>query len=149
MKPRIIDRITNSEGALLLEYPAITKRRVINEYVSEQMADLLRQVVGVTGTAKRAAIKGYSVGGKTGTTQKIINNSYSSKSHVASFSGFLPVEDPQVIITVVVDAPKLKGKIGYGGVVAAPVFKNIAEDCIRYLEIRSSEYSKEWIATRK
>lgn len=149
MKPRIIDRITNSEGALLLEYPAITKRRVINEYVSEQMADLLRQVVGVTGTAKRAAIKGYSVGGKTGTTQKIINNSYSSKSHVASFSGFLPVDDPQVIITVVVDAPKLKGKIGYGGVVAAPVFKNIAEDCIRYLEIRSSEYSKEWIATRK
>ena len=147
MKPRIIDRITNSEGALLLEYPSITKRRVIDEYVSEQMADLLRQVVGVTGTAKRAAIKGYSVGGKTGTTQKIINNAYSSKSHVASFSGFLPVDDPQVIITVVVDAPKVKGGIGYGGVVAAPAFKDIAQDCIRYLEIRPSEYSREWVAT--
>lgn len=149
MKPRIIDRITNFEDVLLFEYPAIMKRRVLSEYVSEQMSDLLNEVVGVNGTAKRARIKGYSVGGKTGTTQKIINGIYSSESHVASFSGFLPVEDPQVIITVVVDAPKVKGGIGYGGVVAAPVFKEIAEDCIRYLEIRSSEYSKDWFATRK
>ena len=50
---------------------------------------------------------------------------------------------------MVVDAPKVKGGIGYGGVVAAPVFKEIAENCIRYLEIRSSEYSNEWFATRK
>ena len=149
MKPRIIDRITNTEDILLFEYPAITKRRVLSEFVSVKMADLLHEVVGVKGTAKRAAIKGYSVGGKTGTTQKIINGKYSSESHVASFSGFLPVEDPQVVITVVVDAPKVKGGIGYGGVVAAPVFKEIAENCIRYLEIRSSEYSNEWFATRK
>lgn len=148
MKPRIIDRITNSEDALLLEYPAMMKRRVVSEYVSDQMAELLGQVVGVKGTAKRAAIKGYSVGGKTGTTQKIINGRYSSESHIASFSGFLPVDDPQVIITVVVDAPKVKGGSGYGGVVAAPVFKEIAEDCIRYLEIRSSDYSKEWFTGR-
>ena len=70
-------------------------------------------------------------------------------SRSASFSGFLPVEDPEVIITVVVDAPKVKGGIGYGGVVAAPVFKEIAEECIRYLGIRSSEYSKEWYANRE
>ena len=148
MKPRIIDRITNSEDTLLFEYPAVTKRRVLHESVSQQMADLLNEVVGVNGTARRAAIKGYSIGGKTGTTQKIINGKYSSKSHVASFSGFLPVKDPEVIITVVVDAPKVKGGTGYGGVVAAPVFKEIAEECIRYLEIRSSEYSKEWFANR-
>ena len=149
MKPRIIDRITNTEDILLFEYPAITKRRVLSEFVSVKMADLLHEVVGVKGTGKRAAIKGYSVGGKTGTTQKIINGKYSSESHVASFSGFLPVEDPQIVITVVVDAPKVKGGIGYGGVVAAPVFKEIAENCIRYLEIRSSKYSNEWFATRK
>lgn len=149
MKPRIIDRITDSEGALLFEYPALSKRRVLSEYVSLQMADLLGEVVGDRGTAKRARINGYSVGGKTGTTQKIINGKYSSESHVASFSGFLPVEDPQVIITVVVDAPKVKYGTGYGGVVAAPAFKEIAEDCIRYLKIRSSEYAKEWFAARK
>ena len=122
---------------------------MLNEFVSVQMADMLNEVVGVNGTARRAEIKGYSVGGKTGTTKKIINGRYSSESHVASFSGFLPVEEPEVVITVVVDAPKVKGGVGYGGVVAAPVFKEIAEDCIRYLEIRSSEYSKDWLATRK
>ena len=147
MKPRIIDRITNADDVLLLEYPAVTKRRVLSESVSQQMADLLNEVVA-NGTAKRAIINGYSVGGKTGTTQKIINGQYTSESHVASFSGFLPVEDPEVVITVVVDAPKVKGGSGYGGVVAAPVFKEIAEECIRYLEIRSSEYSKEWFANR-
>ena len=99
MKPRIIDRITNADDVLLLEYPAVTKRRVLSESVSQQMADLLNQVVA-NGTAKRAIINGYSVGGKTGTTQKIINGQYTSESHVASFSGFLPVEDPEVVITV-------------------------------------------------
>ena len=147
MKPRIIDRITNADDVLLLEYPAVTKRRVLSESVSQQMADLLNEVVA-NGTAKSAIINGYSVGGKTGTTQKIINGQYTSESHVASFSGFLPVEDPEVVITVVVDAPKVKGGSGYGGVVAAPVFKEIAEECIRYLGIRSSEYSKEWFANR-
>ena len=124
------------------------KHRVLDELVSQEMAGLLNEVVGTNGTARKAAIKGYSVGGKTGTTQKIINGKYTNKSHVASFSGFLPVEDPKVVITVVVDEPKVKGGTGYGGVVAAPVFKEIAEESIRYLEIRSSEYNKDWFKNR-
>ena len=73
----------------LLEYPAVTKRRVLSESVSQQMADLLNEVVA-NGTAKSAIINGYSVGGKTGTTQKIINGQYTSESHSLLFPDFFP-----------------------------------------------------------
>ena len=148
MKPKIIERIRDAEGATVLEYPAVQKHRVIDASVAEQMSFLLNRVVH-SGTAKRARIEGYSVAGKTGTTQKLIDGRYSNKAHVASFSGFFPAENPEVVITVIVDEPKMKVGSGYGGVVAAPAFKTIAEDCIRYLGIRRSEYSQEWIANRK
>lgn len=148
MKPKIIERICDAEGATVLTYPAVHKHRVIDASVAEQMAYLLNQVVR-SGTAKRAHIEGYSVAGKTGTTRKLINGRYSERSHIASFSGFLPAENPELVITVIVDEPKMKAGSGYGGVVAAPAFKTIAEDCIRYLGIRPSQYSQDWIAKRK
>ena len=147
MKPRIIDRISDDQGFNLIEYQSVAKKRVIEESVAEQMALMLGDVVKRQGTARRAAIKGYSVGGKTGTTQKIIKGQYSHSKHVASFSGFLPLHDPEVIITVIVDEPQLKSRVGYGGTVAAPAFKNIAQACIQYLGIRPTEYSEDWVAS--
>ena len=148
MQPKLIQEISTTDGDLILSYPSVVKRRVLNNDVAFKMAHLLELVVS-EGTAKKAQINGYSVAGKTGTTQKIINGSYSTQYHVASFSGFLPVENPQVVITVIVDAPNMKSGLGYGGSVAAPAFKSIAEDCIRYLEIKPRHYSKAWIAKRK
>ena len=147
MKPRIIDRITDDQGFNLIEYQSVAKKRVIKESVAEQMALMLGDVVKRQGTARRAAIKGYSIGGKTGTTQKIVKGQYSHSKHVASFSGFLPLHDPEVIITVIVDEPQLKSRVGYGGTVAAPAFKNIAQACIQYLGIRPTEYSEDWVAS--
>ena len=149
MKPRIIDHFVDESGTVLFEFPAQVKRRVISESVAETMSEMLGEVASTSGTARRAALKGYDVAGKTGTTQKIIEGQYSKEFHVASFSGFLPQSAPEVVITVIVDAPKLKGKVGYGGIVAAPAFKNIAEKCARILEIRPSEYSSEWVARRR
>ena len=149
MKPRIIERIADDQGDSLIEYEPVAKKRVISEAVAEQMALLLGDVVKKQGTARRAAIKGYAVGGKTGTTQKIVKGQYSHSKHVASFSGFLPIHAPEVVITVIIDEPNLKSQIAYGGRVAAPVFKNIAEACIQYLEIRPIEYSRDWVASGK
>lgn len=146
MKPKLIDRFVDESGTVLFEYPAQAKHRVISESVAATMSELLGDVASPTGTARRASLKSYSVAGKTGTTQKIIDDKYSKDVHVASFSGFLPQEKPELVITVIVDAPKLKGRVGYGGTVAAPAFKNIAQKCVRILEIRPSEYIEEWIA---
>jgi cell division protein FtsI/penicillin-binding protein 2 len=74
------------------------------------------------------------VAGKTGTTQKFVNGRYSSSHHVASFSGFFPVNDPKLAITVIIDEPQGEG-VGYGGKVSAPIFRDVAEKCIRWLDI--------------
>ena len=148
MKPRIIDHFVNESGMVLFKYPAQAKHRVISESVAETMSEILGEVTGSNGTAKRAFLKGYDVAGKTGTTKKIVDGKYSSESHVASFSGFFPEGNPELVITVIVDAPKLKGGTGYGGAVAAPAFKNIAQKSARILEIRPSEYVADWITSQ-
>ena len=112
------------------------------------MSQMLCKVVSKKGTARKAFIEGYNVGGKTGTTQKIINGEYSNNFHIASFTGFFPINSPEILITVIVDEAKLKGKVAYGGSVAAPSFKNIAKDCIRFLKIRPYDNSSEYIVSK-
>jgi cell division protein FtsI (penicillin-binding protein 3) len=86
------------------------------------------------GTAKRAAIDGFTVAGKTGTAQKLINGRYSHSDHYASFVGFVPSRNPALAMVVVIDSAK--GPNGdHGGAVAAPIFKRIAEASLRYLGV--------------
>ena len=103
------------------------------------MAKLLTGVVSPEGTANGAAIEGFEVAGKTGTSQKIIDGQYSSSHHVGSFSGFFPASRPRVAITVIVDDAQLKGRIAYGSTVAVPSFKAISEQLIQYLGINPIE----------
>jgi len=135
MEPMLAKRVFDGNGQDVIRFNPKAKRRVISTEVAHTVAGMLADVVGKEGTARRAAIDNYDVAGKTGTTQKIINGSYSNQHHVASFSGFFPSENPSLVITVVVDDPQLSG-IGYGGSIAAPAFRNIAEACIAYLGIR-------------
>jgi len=98
-------------------------------------------LIGVTrqgGTATNAAIEGFDVAGKTGTSQKIIDGRYSNRHHVGSFVGFFPAQRPRVVISVVVDDADrtAAGGNGYGRVVAAPSFKRIGERLIPILGIR-------------
>ncbi len=135
MEPLIAQRVFDATGNDIVRFSPKAKRRVISSGVAQTVADMLVDVVGKQGTARRASIENYAVAGKTGTTQKIVNGRYSRQHHVASFSGFFPADNPALVITVVVDEPKSKG-VGYGGSVSAPAFRNIAEACIAYLGIR-------------
>ena len=137
MKPSLIRRVFDEKSKTVIPFKPQAVRRVIDEDVADQLAQMLVAVVGPNGTARSAMISGFQVAGKTGTTQKIIDGKYSSSHHVASFSGFFPADNPRAVITVVVDEPKMKkGKLGYGGSVAGPSFKNIASRLISYFGIQ-------------
>ncbi len=126
VRPHLIERIDGQPIAL-------TKgRRVVSRAVSQQMLSMLRGVV-LEGTGTEAAIPGYTVAGKTGTAAKIDpNGRYSTSRYVASFVGLVPATKPRLVIMVMVDEPR--GNI-YGGVVAAPAFKEIARFNLQHLEV--------------
>ena len=124
--PHLIDRVDGQEVA------ATKKRRIVSRAVSRQMLTMLRGVV-LEGTGTEAAIPGYTVAGKTGTAAKIESNGrYSTSRYVASFVGLVPATKPRLVIMVMVDEPR--GNI-YGGVVAAPAFKEIARFNLQHLEV--------------
>jgi hypothetical protein len=109
--------------------------RVISEKAAREMTLIMQGVTEVGGTARAAAIDGYAVAGKTGTAQKVSGGHYDASKWVSSFIGFAPAENPRVAIVVMVDEPQ-GGHLG--GAVAAPVFKEIAEQALRYLHVPPS-----------
>ena len=133
MQPRIVRKITDQYGTVVRDFPLQEERRVISADVAQQMRRMLATVVSKEGTASRAKIDGVPAAGKTGTAQKAENGRYSDSRWLASFAGFLPVEKPRVVIVVMIDEPK--GAVHYGGLIAAPVFKSIAESSLDYLGI--------------
>jgi cell division protein FtsI/penicillin-binding protein 2 len=146
MKPQVVKRVFDSEGKTVVEFKPRSVRRVLRSEVAENLTGMLAKVVS-EGTAKRAKIKGYYVAGKTGTTKKIIEGQYSNRHHIASFVGFLPANDPRIVISVIVDEPKMKqGRIGYGGSVAGPSFQRIGKDVISYLGVSPNQVSEELTA---
>lgn len=145
MQPQIVKRVFNDEGKTIIDYPPKARRRVITEEAAETVSELLVGVVGPEGTSKKAAISGYYVAGKSGTSQKIIDGRYSNQRHIGSFCGFFPADNPRLLMTVIIDEPKMS-KIAYGGVVAAPIFKNIAENLIQHLNIMPSYPKDNWVA---
>ena len=135
MQPQLVLRVEDPKTkAAVLSYAPRSRGRAVSAATAAQMAALLRAVCGKGGTAPIADIPGYEVAGKTGTTQKIINGKYSTTHHVASFAGFFPVGDPRLAITVIIDEPQGEG-VAYGGKVSAPIFREVAEKCIRWLDI--------------
>lgn len=144
LRPQLIRQIRDASGEIVYRFDAATQRRVISERTARDMARMLQGVVRKgEGTAPEAAIPNYEVAGKTGTAQKLINGQYSKKNHVGSFVGFFPASRPELVITVIVDdanVPKSLGGAGYGRVVAAPSFKRLADQLIRYLDIKPVNY---------
>jgi cell division protein FtsI/penicillin-binding protein 2 len=143
MKPMIVQRIFDENQKNIRSFTPQAKQRVITVQTAQQMAEILTQVTTPQGTALKAAIPLFQVAGKTGTTQKIIHGQYSNEHHVVSFSGFFPAENPRIVITVVVDDPQIPGA-AYGGMVAAPSFKNIGEQLISYLAIEPNKTSSDF-----
>jgi membrane peptidoglycan carboxypeptidase len=107
-------------------------RRTVSERTVAELTEIMEGVVE-RGTAKSAQIPGYTIAGKTGTAAKLINGRYSRSEYNASFIGFIPSRDPALTIIVVIDSPHGNGYTG--GVVAAPVFKRIAEAALRQIGV--------------
>jgi membrane peptidoglycan carboxypeptidase len=147
MRPYLVSEIKASSGQTLARFEPAARRRAISPTTSRMMIDILRGVVLSGGTGTLAALSGYDVAGKTGTAQKLDPNTgrYSRTRTVASFVGFLPADDPQLTILVVVDEPKTDQ---WGGTVAAPVFQRIAAQAVQYLGILPRDVSGEVLAVQ-
>jgi cell division protein FtsI (penicillin-binding protein 3) len=133
MKPYVVQAITDQNGRLIKSFAPSKGRRVISEKTAKTITRIMQTVTTEGGTGVNAALEGYSVCGKTGTAQKIGNNgTYARGQYISSFVGFVPSEHPKVAILVVIDEPKRQH---YGGVVAAPGFRNIAQKTLAYMNI--------------
>ena len=135
-KPHVVEEISRGETALPIEGASTltAPKRIIRPETAATLRQLMEGVV-LHGTGKKARLDGWTVGGKTGTAQKIdpSTGKYSATNVIASFSGFVPINNPAVTILVSIDSPG-----GYphgGGDVAAPVFKRIAEQILPYLDV--------------
>ncbi|MBF0331444.1 MAG: penicillin-binding protein 2 [Candidatus Omnitrophica bacterium] len=136
MKPYYVKAIKDASGATIKEFLPQPQDQVIHPDIARRLKSVLQGVVDV-GTATSGKMKDITAAGKTGTAQKVVGGTYSHSKFVATFIGFAPVEDPRFAIVVTVDEPH---PIYYGGLVAAPVFKEIVENSLRYLESRKGDH---------
>jgi len=120
-RPQIVKRFVDKNGKVIKENSPVIVRRAISEKTSERMRDILYGAVE-KGTGKQARIDSLPVGGKTGTSKLVVNGKYSDSQYYSSFVGFYPVDKPTIVCYVLIHKPK--GEY-YGGLVSAPVFKNI------------------------
>ena len=133
MKPRVVKKVLSRRGEVLKEFPPEPVRQIISPQTAQQLLNIMIAVVE-RGTGTAAQLPGYLVAAKTGTAQKFdpVAQSYASDKHIASFIGFLPADDPLISMLVMIDEPQ--GSY-YGGEVAAPLFKRIAQQLVKYLRI--------------
>ncbi len=134
MKPRLIKELTDSEGNTVEKYEPQVVRTVISEQTSQTVRDILEGVVA-KGTGTNAYVKGYRVGGKTGTSETTVQNVY-----IASFCGFAPADNPEIVTLIVLIDPR--GDSHMGGVIAAPIVGKISEDTLSYMQVER-QYSQE------
>lgn len=134
MKPYIVDKIVDYRGEEIYRHTPTPAGRPIKESTAREMRKIMLGVASPAGTARRAAIRGYSVAGKTGTAQKVINGHYSDSLFRATFCGMVPASDPKLVILVTLDFDE-KQKFHQGGNSSGPVFRRIAIGALRYLMI--------------
>lgn len=140
MKPQIVKEVRNETGVVKSYQPEIVNK-VISEETSRKMREVLETVVSSpTGGGKNAYIKGYRIGGKTGTSEKGRNND----KRIASFVGFAPADDPEIVCLILMDEPQVA--VRYGGTIAAPVVGAVIEETLEYLGIER-QYTEEEAAT--
>ncbi|MFP5246936.1 MAG: penicillin-binding transpeptidase domain-containing protein [Thermoanaerobaculia bacterium] len=134
VEPRIVQRVIDEDGRTVYEPQRHESRRVMSEKTAAVLNEILKNVV-VRGTGTKAALAEHVVAGKTGTAQKAGRGGYSPDRYVGSFAGYVPADQPRLAMLVVIDEPRGEH---YGGTVAAPVFREIAEGTLRYLGVAPS-----------
>ena len=140
-KPYIVKSLNEPETNTVIKETKITSiRRVIKEETSKEVRKTLESVV-TNGTGRTAFIDGYRVGGKTGTAQKVKDGKYMVGNYIVSFIGFMPANDPKVVVYIAVD--NAKGATQYGGTIAGPIARNVLMDAIDALNIKKPKDASE------
>jgi len=134
MRPFVVKKIVDNSGRVIEETRPKVVRRAISLRTAKKVTTILEGVARSQGTAPKAAIGGFSVAGKTGTSQKVDPKTkrYSKSKYVASFVGFAPADRPKLVISVVIDEPR---GIVYGGLVAGPVFSEVGSWALNHLRV--------------
>ncbi len=141
LKPYIVKSLNEPEtNQVVLENKPTKVRQVITKETSKKVRETLESVV-TNGTGRPAFIDGYRVGGKTGTAQKVQDGRYMVGNYIVSFMGFMPADDPEIVVYVAID--NAKGITQYGGTIAAPIVKNILEDSISILNMSKRKGASE------
>ena len=139
MQPYVVRQMRNPDGTVAYEREPTLVRQVISEETSAKVRSILEQVVGDPndGTGRNAAVAGYRIGGKTGTSEKVsLEAQTGEKEYIVSFIGFAPADDPQIALLVFLDTPSNKSGIYVsGGQMAAPVVGNMMADILPYLGV--------------
>ena len=135
MRPYLVEQILDDSGAVTQKFEPQVVRRVISPETARKITKMMETVTGEGGTGMNAALDGYRVAGKTGTAQKVdpVTRTYSLTKRIGSFVGFVPADKPKLTIAVIIDEPQ---GVKYGGVVAAPAFRVIAQNSLAYLKIQ-------------
>lgn len=141
MQPYVVQSMRNSDGSAAYEHEARLVRRVISESTSATLRSILEKVVGdqTDGTGRNAAVSGYRIGGKTGTSEKVsLEADTGRKEYIVSFIGFAPADDPQIAVLVFLDTPSNEsGVYVSGGQMAAPVVGRMMADILPYLGVEA------------
>ena len=138
MKPLLVRRLIDAAGETVQSFAPQPRRRVISRYTARLVSDMMTAVTEEGGTGVQAALPGFLVAGKTGTAQKSVGRGgYQEDKWVASFVGFVPSDNPRLVISVTVDEPMINH---YGGTVAAPVMRRIADQATKYLGISPNRF---------
>lgn len=137
VQPHIVKAITSTDDegnrTIIKEFDTTNKKQVISKETSEQLRNILESVVQVGG-AKKAYIKGYHIGGKTGTAQKVINGAYQFGRYISSFASITPCNDPQFAVLVAIDEPDPSNY--YSGSTSVPLTKEILQDIFNYMNVQ-------------
>jgi cell division protein FtsI (penicillin-binding protein 3) len=149
VQPHLVRKIVKPkpEGSsqVLFDHASIqSNKQVLSPAICKRVVHAMKFVTKEGGTARRADIMGYTEVGKTGTSEKIINGVYSKDHHIASFLGFAPAENPRFVLLVALDDPEKKfvpgmGRQQFGGVSAAPIFREIASKALAYLGVTPND----------
>ena len=142
MQPYVVRQLLNPDGSVAYERAPKMVRQVISETTSQKLCQILEQVVGDPndGTGRNAAVTGYRIGGKTGTSEKVsLEAQTGQKEYIVSFIGFAPADDPQIALLVFLDTPSNKsGVYVSGGQMAAPVVGRMLADILPYMGVEPS-----------
>jgi cell division protein FtsI (penicillin-binding protein 3) len=137
VEPILVKKISDSRGNLVKEWAPHVRREAVPQVVAKTVTEMLTAVAEDGGTGVEAAVPGFRVAGKTATAQKVdpTTGKYSEDRYTASFVGFVPADKPRLVVAVVLDEPMI-GR--YGGDLAGPVFRRVAEASLRYLGVPPS-----------